>query len=593
MIPDEKKPIPWGLPPLRSEVIAKQQQQQEDETDAAAIKVVDNEKAQQLDTAVDQQNTGTPSSKKTVDGGCYYEHGSGADGYTALGQHGTSSGMGMSLRKRMGVFLVGIGMLSGAALYVHSCVCDPNAINPSMFSAATRNTSAGTLEAVQQLLDGGFDSSNTVAWDRLAEMTDLYGHRMTSSVAYDRSARWVVRTANGDSGMQAYMEPVFVDEWRRGHESLRLFVPTRPGGRVQIPMLGLGNSVPTPPAGVEADVVPVHSFEELARLGNQTIAGKVVLFNFPYTGYANVGRFRFQGAAEAEKYGARAVLVRTLAPDTSFESVHTGSSQRAHIPAASISLADANFIERMYVRARAGVSAKHVYPRVKLTMHSQLRKHAKKSANVIIDVKGAESPEQIVLLSGRFDSWDVGVGAMDDGAGAFLAWEAARMIAQLPRRPKRSIRVVMWNNEETFQRGAKAYYKKHKDEIKNHWFAVESDSGVFDPWGLAVDADERLVGVLRSYGADLLKVLGAGNITSSNVEEPGEDIAILCRNGVPCAGFLSRNPENDAPPGTLPWETHYFRHHHANSDRIEIIDKHQLRRSAAALAAWSYLIADM
>ncbi|KAJ1667108.1 hypothetical protein IW140_001638 [Coemansia sp. RSA 1813] len=603
MIPDEKKPIPWGLPPLRLEVVAKQQQQASvaaaaDEHSDAENLTTDSEK-QQYGAAFHTPDAADYKSKDMTDGH-HYEQGSGPHGYTPLRNNvagnGTPSSSAssdfMSLRKRMAVFLAGIAAMSSAIYYVRNCMCDPSAINPSMFSATTLGTSPDTLEAVQQLLDGGFNRSNTVAWDRLAEMTDLYGHRMTGSHAYDRSADWVVSTAKNDPAMHSYTEPVFVDEWQRGSESLRLFVPTRPGGHVRIPILGLGNSVPTPRDGVEADIVPVHSFEELALLGNKTIAGKVVLFNFPYTGYSNVGRFRSQGAREAEKYGAQAVLVRTLAPDTSFESLHTGSSQRASIPAASISLADANFIERMYERARIGSSLDHVYPRVKLIMHSRLHKNAKQSANVIIDVEGTEKPEQIVLLSGHFDSWDIGVGAMDDGAGAFLAWEAARMIAQLPRKPKRSIRVVMWNNEETFQRGARAYYAKHKAQIKDHWFAIESDIGVFDPWGLVVAADDRIVKNLRSYGADLLKVLGAGNITSE-IEEPGEDIAILCKNGVPCAGFLSTNPENGAAPGDPKWETHYFRYHHASSDRMEIIDKHQLRRSAAALAAWSYLIADL
>ncbi|KAJ1718578.1 hypothetical protein LPJ61_006557, partial [Coemansia biformis] len=205
---------------------------------------------------------------------------------------------------------------------------------------------------------------------------------------------------------------------------------------------------------------------------------------------------------------------------------------------------------------------------------------------------GSERPEEIVLLSGHFDSWDVGVGAMDDGAGAFLAWEALRLVAAAGRTPRRTIRVVMWNNEETLQLGAKAYVARHRDEIANHTFAIESDIGVFDPWGLAVAAKEDVVGTLRGYGRDILHVLGAGNITSTPNEAPGADIAALCNHGVPCAGFLSLNPENGAQPGEPGWENHYFRYHHAESDRMEVIDKHQLRRSAAALAAWSYLIAD-
>ncbi|KAJ2678661.1 hypothetical protein GGI25_002249 [Coemansia spiralis] len=586
MIPDEKKPIPWGLPPLRSEVIARQRAQQQLPSAEASGAV---------------QTTSMPKEH-------HYVHNE-LDGYMPLSDKSSNSSNNtstshcicrcrqrtdfMSLRKRIAVLLGGMALLTGALFVAYRCTCDPNVINPAMFSATTRDVSADTLDSVQRLLGFGFDENNTVAWDRLAEMTDLYGHRMTASKAYDRSAEWVVHMAGKHDGLHAHTEPVVVNEWRRGKESLQLLVPSRPGGKVELAVLGLGNSVATPESGLEADVVPVHSFEELEQLGSAGVAGKVVLFNFPYTGYSSAGKFRSRGAQMAEKHGAVAVLVRTLAPDTSFYSVHTGSSMRAAIPAASISLADANLIERMYRRARLGQSPDHVWPRVRLSMHSRLKENAKQSANVIIELKGSEAPEQIVLLSGHFDSWDVGVGAMDDGAGAFLAWEATRLVSLLPRAPKRTIRVVMWNNEETLQRGAKAYYSRHRAEIGSHVFALESDIGVFDPWGLAVAADKKLVRTLTDYGADLLKVLGAGNVTSSKTEEPGEDIAILCQSGVPCAGFLSVSPENSVAPGQPGWETHYFRHHHAPSDRVEVIDKHQLRRSAAALAAWAYLIAEL
>ncbi|KAJ1643094.1 hypothetical protein LPJ64_005088, partial [Coemansia asiatica] len=517
------------------------------------------------------------------------------DGYLPLSTTNLRTTEPLSARKRLAIFLAGMGIMAGAMAYVRYCMCDPYVIDPSTFSATTLGTNVDTLATVDKLLHAGFDTSNTVAWDRLAEMTDLYGNRMTASDAYDRSAEWVVRTVNEqDDNMTAYTEPVWVNEWRRGSESLRLFVPTRPGGQVKLPMLGLGNSVATPPDGIEANVVPVHSFEELKHLGNDTISGNVVLFNFKYTGYGDVVRFRSRGAIEAEKYGAKAVLVRTVAPDSSFVSVHTGSSVRAGIPAASISGADANLIERMYQRAQSrDATSEHVMPRVKLVMNAQLRENAKQSANVIIDIAGSTKPEEIVLLSGHFDSWDVGVGAMDDGAGAFVAWEAARLIARTGYPPRRTIRVVMWNNEETLQRGAKAYFERHRDEISLHKFAIESDIGVFEPWGLTVQADQKMLGNLRNYGRDLIKVLGAGNVTTPDVEGPGEDISILCNNGVFCAGLLSVDPENGAVPGDDRWSEHYFRYHHANSDRIEVIDKHQLRRSAAALAAWSYLIADL
>ncbi|KAJ2491178.1 hypothetical protein IWW37_002529 [Coemansia sp. RSA 2050] len=571
MIPDEKKPVPWGLPPLRAEV----------------------QKRRQAESSAHSQGRSTcpaeVSSQDTkLDMDDYYEQAE-SKGYTLLQPQRRPDVM--TLRRRMIVFLAGMVLMVGAVLYIRYVMYDPRVIDPSTFSATTLGTSPDTLEAVDRLLRAGLDQSNTIAWDRLAEMTDMYGHRMTGSKAYDHSAEWVVKTANAqDTNLTAYTEPVWVNQWTRGSESLRLFAPTRDMGFIQLPLLGLGNSVGTPRDGIEANVIPVHSFDELHELGNANIAGNIVLYNFHYSTYDAVVRFRTRGAAEAAKYGALAVLVRSITPDSEFHSIHTGSSTRTTIPAAAISPADANMIERMHERAQ---TSDHLPPRVKLVMNARLTENAKQSANVIIDLKGSTAPEEIVLLSGHFDSWDIGVGAMDDGAGAFLAWEAARLIALSGRPPRRTIRVVMWNNEETLQRGAKAYFKQHEHEIGNHKFAMESDIGVFEPWGLTVKADPVMVSTLRNYGADLIKILGAGNITSPDVEGPGQDIAILCENGVPCAGFLSVNPENGAVPGGPHWEDHYFRYHHTSNDRMEAIDKHQLRRSAAALAAWAYLIADL
>ncbi|KAJ2818460.1 hypothetical protein FBU31_005866 [Coemansia sp. 'formosensis'] len=574
MIPDEKKPVPWGLPPLRAEVQKRRQAEAESspiysDENSTDIAVIARKYAM-----LNMENDYQPTDSK---------------GYTLLQTKRKPDFI--SLPKRMVVFLAGMALMAGAVLYIRCIMYDPRVIDPSTFSATTLGTNPDTLETVDKLLRAGFDQSNTVAWDRLAEMTDMYGHRMTGSNAYDRSAEWVVKTANSqDTSLIAYTEPVWVNQWTRGSESLRLFAPTRDTGSIKLPLLGLGNSVATPRDGIEANVIPVHSFNELRELGNASIAGNIVLYNFHYSTYDAVVQFRSRGAMEAAKYGALAVLVRSVTPDSEFHSIHTGASTRATIPAAAISPADANMIERMHKRAQ---TSDHLPPRVKLVMNARLTENAKQSANVIIDLKGSTAPEEIVLLSGHFDSWDVGVGAMDDGAGAFLAWEAARLIALSGRPPRRTIRVVMWNNEETLQRGAKAYYNQHEHEIKQHKFAIESDIGVFEPWGLTVAADPKMVNNLRNYGVDLIKILGAGNVTSPEVEGPGTDIAMLCHQGVPCAGFLSVNPENGAVPGEPHWEDHYFRYHHTNNDRMEAIDKHQLRRSAAALAAWAYLIADL
>ncbi|KAJ2787127.1 hypothetical protein GGI15_000956 [Coemansia interrupta] len=538
MIPDEKKAIPWGLPPLRSDT-----------------------------AAAPAQHT------RASDQYC------GKDEELGTRRAAFPSGRARGMRQRLAAVLGGLTMVLCGLAYLRTG-CMPTATAPP----------CDTLATVDWLLQQGLNESNTVAWDRLAEMTDLYGHRMTGTAAYNRSAAWVVRTAGAQDNLTAYTEPVVVDVWRRGTESLHLMAPSRPNGTVQIPVLALGNSASTPAGGIEAPVVAVRSFEELARLGNATLANTVVLFNFAFTRYgAGVG-FRTRGAEEAEKYGALGVLVRTLAPDTSFSSVHTGNSRRAGIPAGSISLADANLIERTCRRAQA---AGHGAPRVRLVLESHFAPDAGRSDNVVVDLEGRTHGDEVVLVSGHFDSWDVGVGALDDGAGAFVAWEAQRMIMLSSRRPRRTVRVVMWSNEETRQRGAHAYLARHRRDLDRHFFAIESDIGVFEPWGLTVDAGDAWVQRMRRWGRDFVHVLGAGNVTTPAVEGPGGDVQVLCSQGVPCAGFLGVNPENGAVPGDARWTEHYFRHHHAASDRMEAVDAHQLRRSAAALAAWTYLVADL
>ncbi|ORX68979.1 Zn-dependent exopeptidase [Linderina pennispora] len=461
-----------------------------------------------------------------------------------------------SRTKSLSVLVLGLVTIGGLASLTQ-CSAHPTS-QPKQVRFMRRAT--GTEATVVNLLNAGFNESNTVAWDRLAEMTDLYGNRMTGSKAYDKSAEWVVKTVKKhDKDFSVWTEPVWVNRWERGSESLRLYVPTRPNGSVDIPVLALGNSVSTPKKGITAKVIP---------LGKKVISGNIVLYNFHFTNYGEVVKFRSRGAQEAAKYGALAALVRTATPDSSVASVHTGNSARTTIPAASISPADANLIERLYKRAEAGESG-FVHPKVNLALQNTFKENATQSANIIFDLKGSERPDEIVLLSGHFDSWDVGEG----------------------RRPKRTVRVVMWNNEETLQRGAQAYFAQHKNEIAKHKFAIESDIGVFEPWGMDVQADQKVIDTLVGYGKDYVKVLGAGNITKAE-EPPAEDIAILCEAGVPCGGWLSVNPEGNLAPDHPNWGDHYFRHHHANSDRVEVIDAGQLRRSAAALAAWAYLIAD-
>ncbi|KAJ1935776.1 hypothetical protein FBU59_005277, partial [Linderina macrospora] len=318
MIPDEKKPVPWGLPPLRSEVLARQSAEEEASTSSQPLA--------SASYTTDAPHSGHASidmseKKPFIDPPHYLDSepavmAVSSNGYTPLAPRPLDSSV-PSNTKRLIVLAGGLAMIGGLVAFIKCGMYDPTQINPATFTPTTIGTGAETLLTVENLLDAGFDENNTVAWDRLAEMTDLYGHRMTGSDGYDRSAEWVVKTIKQeDTNLTVWTEPVWVNQWVRGSESLRLFAPTRPSGFIDIPVLGLGNSVATPPQGVEAKIIPVHSFEELAELGSDVVSGNIVLFNMHFSGYDSVVKFRGRGAQQAAKFGALAVLVRSATPDS-------------------------------------------------------------------------------------------------------------------------------------------------------------------------------------------------------------------------------------------------------------------------------------
>ncbi|PVZ98428.1 hypothetical protein BB558_005571 [Smittium angustum] len=453
-----------------------------------------------------------------------------------------------------------------------------------------------TVEAINEILKMSKNINDTSVWDSLAEMTDLYGHRMTGHEQYDRSVDWVMRDAKRCKNLVATTEPATVNVWKRNTESVTLYIPTRSPPQVNLPMLGLGQSMGTGPNGIEADVIPVKTFEDLEALGNKTVAGKFVLFCEDFVSYGHNAKYRFSGAQTAEKYGAVGVLVQSIT-GYSLVTPHTGVMDPAGIPGAAISIEDSKLIQRMYTRYMAAKAdptipnaKEFVMPRVKLVMNAEHFENAKVSSNIIIDLKGSEKPDEIVLISGHFDSWDVGVGAMDDGGGAFSSYGALKMIANLPRPPKRTVRVVMWNNEETLGRGADAYTEAHKNEIDKHVFAMESDIGNFEPWGMFVMAKNETVDRLASYGKMFLTEFG-GNIEKVG-DSPDADITPLCALGVPCGGFEPRDKYTQQSPLEVTGYEGYFRFHHTDADRMEVLDRGQLRRNSAAMAVWAYLLAD-
>ena len=318
-------------------------------------------------------------------------------------------------------------------------------------------------------------TSDSAAWLRLAELTDRFGNRLSGSQSLERALDWVLDQMRADGLDDVHAERAMVPHWVRGNESLQLVEP-RPA---RLPMLGLGGSIATPPGGITAPVLVVSDTLELAARAAEA-RGKIVLFDAPYVNYGVTVQYRAHGAVWASRVGAVAALLRSVSPFEMREP-HTGvtyydSTVRA-IPFAAMAIEDAAMLHRMQNRGQ------HVV--VTLKMEARTLPDAP-SRNVIGELRGRERPDEVVVVSGHMDSWDVGTGAMDDGGGVMVAWEALRVMKRLGLRPRRTVRVVGWTNEENGDRGGEAYRDAHAAQLGDHDLAIESDGGVFRPTGLRV-----------------------------------------------------------------------------------------------------------
>lgn len=408
--------------------------------------------------------------------------------------------------------------------------------------------------------------ANDFAWRRLAELTDLHGARLSGSDNLERAIAWSVEQMKADGLDNVHTEPVMVPRWVRGRESAEIVDPPLH----DVAMLGLGGTVATPPEGIEAEVLPVNSFEDLqARAADAK--GRIVLFNVPYTSYSETVTYRTTSARAAAQFGAVAVLVRSVGP-MGLRTAHTGSVQYTpglpQIPAASISLEDTNRIVRLTARGR--------YVRMRLVTSGRYEPDVE-SANVVAEIKGREKPEEIVLLGAHLDSWDVGTGAADDGVGCIVTWEAARLIRKLGLQPRRTIRLVLFTNEENGLRGANAYADRYAENAGNHVFALESDSGVLSPAMLGFSGSVAARHTMSQI-TSLLTPLGLGDITAGG---GGADIGPIAQLGkVPTMAYLG-----DA--------TRFFVFHHTAADTVERIAPEDVSRAAAAIAAVTWVVGEM
>ncbi len=407
--------------------------------------------------------------------------------------------------------------------------------------------------------------SNDFTWQRLAELTDTFGPRLSGSDNLERAIDWAVETMKKDGFTNVHKEPVMVPKWVRGDETLELIAPAPQ----KLPLLGLGNSVGTPAAGLESDVIVVKNFDEMDKRAAE-IKGRIVLFNAEFVNYGTTNVYRTAGPSRAAKIGAIAALVRSIGP-TGLRTPHTGATVYADdapkIPAAAIPAEDANRFQRLQDRG--------VKIHVRLSMQAHFDADAQ-SYNVIGEIRGRELPNEIIVVGGHLDSWDPGTGASDDAGGCVVTWDALRLMKKLGLQPRRTVRVVLFTNEENGSRGGNGYRDAHLAELKDHVMLLESDGGIFDPEGFGYTGPASgkatvtaIASLLKSIGADPVKDGGGGADVSP-------------------AGTAAK-----APLMSHLAEANYFLIHHTPADTVERITPKQAAANAAAIAVMAYVIADV
>lgn len=419
------------------------------------------------------------------------------------------------------------------------------------------------------------------AYRQLAHLTDSIGPRLSGSPQAEAAVEYVAKEMRR-LGCEVKLEKLMVPHWVRGEETGALVkYPGQAAGTTQkIFLTALGGSVATAPEGISADVVVVNNFDELKALGRDKVAGKIVLFNAHYDrqmaaqghggeAYGQAVIYRGLGASAAARLGAVAALNRS-AGGAEFRLPHTGSlryeDDAPKIPAAAVTAEDGDLIARLAAQGTV---------RMQLLLTPRQLPDAV-SYNVIADLKGSEHPEQVIIVSGHLDSWDLGTGAIDDGAGVVVAMQTVQLIKQLRLRPKRTIRFIAWMNEENGVVGGRTYAKEYEAEIPNHFAAIESDRGAGHPLGFEVKAKPEVLPLLAPM-ATVLQSSGAGLLRIATDTET--DISFLATAGVPSFG-LSTDTRT------------YFDYHHTAADTLDKVVPRELAENAAAMSVLAYTLAN-
>jgi Zn-dependent M28 family amino/carboxypeptidase len=493
-------------------------------------------------------------------------------------------------------------LMTGAALLVQPVFAQmgaPGERTPPLPAAAGPLAAKYKADADRILAAAATDNDGYAA---LTYLTDHIGKRVSGSPQLNTAVGWGAELMRKAGLQNVRVQPVMVPHWVRGNESGELLYKGEAGPITKpLHMLGLGMSVGTPKEGITAPVIFVHDFTELKALPDDQVKGKIVVYNPGWHGYGVNSVYRTAGPSRAAEKGAVAVLVRS-ATGLALQTPHTGTlrydEKDPKVPAAAISVEDALLIERL---AKEGP----------VSVHLQMDAHMEpdvQAGNVIGEIVGSEHPEQVVVLGGHIDSWDVGQGAQDDGSGIMATFEAVSLIHKLGLKPKRTIRIVFWVNEENGGAGGRAYREMIGDKIGDQVAAIEMDGGAEQPLGIgyggfggprraappaagiamaaapragfdenSLTAEEKQSFVYLRDIAALLAPIGADSVSPGG---GGSDIGPITADGVPSLA-----------PRTV--GEHYFDWHHTEADTLDKVDEDSFKKNTAMLSVVAYVLADM
>jgi hypothetical protein len=429
-------------------------------------------------------------------------------------------------------------------------------------------------QQLKKIYDAALTQGKSYDW--LRYLSNQVGGRLSGSFQAEKAVQYTKEQLDSLGLDNVWLQPVKVPKWVRGAPEFA-YIETAPGITTSVPICALGGSVATPAGGLKAQVIEVHNFSELEKLGSEKIKGNIVFYNRPmqptlintFQAYGGCVDQRYAGAKEAAKYGAVGVIVRSM--NLRLDDLpHTGVMgyedlpAKQHIPAAAISTNGAELLSAMLA----------LTPGLKFYFKQNCKQFDDVlSYNVIGELKGTERPDEILLVGGHLDSWDLGDGAHDDGAGCVQSMEVLRLLKLTGYKPKRTIRAVLFMNEENGSRGGLKYAEEAAKKKERHLFALESDAGGFSPRGFSFecsDADfsriERWKPLFEPYLIHYFKRGGAG----ADIEHLKNEMIVLA--------------------GLLPDSQRYFDHHHAANDTFEYVNKRELELGAGTMTALVYLL---